>query len=48
MTLKLTRKAKKRLRHANRVKLALKATITDLDGNRTTERSAVVLKRKAG
>jgi hypothetical protein len=45
VTLKLARKAKKRLRHVNRVRLALRATITDLEGNRTADRSKVLLKR---
>ena len=46
VTLKFTPRAKKRLRHVKRVKLALKATITDLEGNRSTDRSAVTLKRR--
>jgi hypothetical protein len=46
VTLKIARKVKKHLRHAGRVKLALKATITDLDGNRTTDRAKLVLARK--
>jgi hypothetical protein len=46
VTLKLARKVKKHLRHAARVKLALKATITDVDGNRTTDRAKLVLARK--
>jgi len=45
-TLKIARKFKKELRHAHRVKLALKATLIDLDGNRTTDRSKVVLTHK--
>jgi hypothetical protein len=44
VTLKIARKVKKHLRHAHRVKLALKATITDLDGNRAVDRSKLVLK----
>jgi hypothetical protein len=46
VTLKFTRKAKRKLSGAERVKLALKATITDFEGNRTTDRAAMVLKRK--
>ncbi len=45
VTLKIAPKVKKHLRHAKRVKLALKATITDVDGNRKTDRSKLVLKR---
>jgi hypothetical protein len=46
VTLKFTRKAKKRLRHAKRVKLTLRASITDLEGNRATDRAKLVLKRR--
>ena len=46
VTLKFARKVKKHLRHANRVKLAIKATITDFAGNRTTDRSKLILKRR--
>jgi hypothetical protein len=46
VTLKIAPKVKKHLRHAKRLKLALKATITDVDGNRTTDRSKLVLTRK--
>jgi hypothetical protein len=46
VTLKIARKVKNHLRHAKRVKLSLKATITDLDGNRTVDRSKLVLTRK--
>jgi hypothetical protein len=45
VTLKLARKVKPHLRHAKRVKVALKATITDVDGNRKTDRSKLVLTR---
>ena len=46
VTLKFTRKAKKRLKHAKRVKLMLRASITDLDGNRAVDRAKLVLKRR--
>jgi hypothetical protein len=46
VTLKFTRKAKKHLRHAKRVKLSLRATVTDLDGNRAVDRTKLVLKRR--
>jgi hypothetical protein len=45
VTLKIAHKVKQHLRHAKRVKLALKATITDLNGNRKTDRSKLVLTR---
>jgi len=46
VTVKFTKAAKKHLKHAKRVKLAIKATITDLDGNRTTDRAKMTLTRK--
>jgi hypothetical protein len=46
VTLKFTHKAKKHLRHAKRVKLSLRATVTDLDGNRAVDRTKLVLKRR--
>ncbi len=46
VTVKFTKAAKRHLKHAKRVKLAIKATITDLDGNRTTDRAKMTLTRK--
>ena len=46
VTVKFTKAAKRHLKHAKRVKLAIKATITDLDGNRTTDRTKMTLTRK--
>jgi hypothetical protein len=46
VTVKFTKKAKKALKHASRVKLGIKATITDLDGNRTVDRAKMTLTRK--
>jgi len=46
VTVKFTKAAKRHLKHARRVKLAIKATITDLDGNRTTDRAKMTLTRK--
>jgi hypothetical protein len=46
VTLKFTKKAKRHLRHAKRVKLSLRATITDLDGNKAVDHRKLVLKRK--
>ena len=46
VTLKFTRKAKKRLAHARRVRLTLRATVTDLDGNRGGDHTKLVLKRR--
>jgi hypothetical protein len=46
VTLKFTKKAKKRLKHAKRVKLSLRATVTDLDGNQAVDRAKLVLKRR--
>ncbi len=47
VTVKFTKAAKRHLKHAKRVKLAIKATITDLDGNRTTDRAKMTLTRKS-
>jgi hypothetical protein len=46
VTLKFTKKAKKRLKHAKRVKLSLRATITDRDGNTAVDHRKLVLKSK--
>jgi aromatic ring hydroxylase len=46
VTLKFTRRARKRLNHAKRVKLTLRAAVTDVDGNRGTDRAKLVLKRR--
>jgi hypothetical protein len=46
VTLKFTKKAKKHLRHAKRVKLSVRAAITDIDGNTGVDGSKVVLTRK--
>jgi hypothetical protein len=46
VTLKFTKKAKKHLRHAKRVKLSVRAAITDVDGNTGVDGSKVVLTRK--
>jgi hypothetical protein len=46
VTLKFTKNAKKHLRHAKRVKLSLRATVTDLDGNRAVDHTKLVLKRR--
>jgi hypothetical protein len=46
VTLKFTKKAKKHLKHAKRVKLTVRAAITDIDGNTGVDSSKVVLTRK--
>jgi hypothetical protein len=46
VTLKFTKKAKKHLKHAKRVKLTVRAAITDIDGNTGVDSSKVVLSRK--
>jgi hypothetical protein len=46
VTLKFTKKAKKHLKHAKRVKLTVRAAITDLDGNTGIDSSKVVLTKK--
>ena len=46
VTLKFTKKAKKHLKRAKRVKLTVRAAITDIDGNRGVDSSKVVLKRR--
>ena len=46
VTLKFTKKAKKHLKHAKRVKLTVRAAITDIDGNTGVDSSKVVLTKK--
>jgi hypothetical protein len=46
VTLKFTKKAKKRLKHAKRVKLTVRAALTDSDGNTGVDSAKVVLTRK--
>ena len=44
--LAFTKKARKRLRHAKRVKLAIRASIRSVEGNTATDRFKLTLKRR--